>query len=239
MTRPDTIENRWDILYRDYPEVYDEFATVPANKNWIDVAGKIYSFKGKTVADIGSGTGKSTFEIAKWAKLVIGIEPEDAMRKIAINRAKALGINNVIFKKGKGEEIPLANESVDITVAVTAANFYNRENICSFDREAIRITHKGGYVSAIEFAPGWYGGDLAAIILGRKNRVLDYERVKDIAFTEFGFSYRDFYLVRDYESVAKTIRTYGFIFGKKAIDYIREHNKTTVKWRARIYFKKV
>jgi hypothetical protein len=24
---PESIENRWDILYRDYPEVYDRFAS--------------------------------------------------------------------------------------------------------------------------------------------------------------------------------------------------------------------
>jgi hypothetical protein len=26
--RPASIDNRWDVLYRDYPEIYDEFANV-------------------------------------------------------------------------------------------------------------------------------------------------------------------------------------------------------------------
>jgi len=28
MKKPETIENRWDILYRDYPEVYEVFSLV-------------------------------------------------------------------------------------------------------------------------------------------------------------------------------------------------------------------
>jgi hypothetical protein len=27
--QPETIENRWDILYRDYPEIYDAFSSFP------------------------------------------------------------------------------------------------------------------------------------------------------------------------------------------------------------------
>src|SRR4030067_221836 len=29
MSRPESIENRWDILYRDYPEGYDAFSNTP------------------------------------------------------------------------------------------------------------------------------------------------------------------------------------------------------------------
>jgi hypothetical protein len=59
--RPETIENRWDILYRDYPEVYDEFASVPYSKIEVDVIRKMFGLRDKTVADIGSGSGISTF----------------------------------------------------------------------------------------------------------------------------------------------------------------------------------
>jgi hypothetical protein len=39
--RPETIENRWDILYEKYPEVYDEFASVPYKPDWVVFLGKI------------------------------------------------------------------------------------------------------------------------------------------------------------------------------------------------------
>jgi ubiquinone/menaquinone biosynthesis C-methylase UbiE len=236
--RPETIENRWDVLYRDYPEVYEEFASVPSSKSWLDVARQITGFKGKAVADIGSGTGKSTFLLARYAKEAIGIEPEEAMRKIAVEKAAELRVPNVSFKEGRAERIPLGQDAVDITVAVTAAGFYNRENIKAFDGEAGRVTRKGGHVLVSEFAPGWYGGELAHVILGTGRKPWT-ETWKDRVFEELGFKRRDFYVTRDYGTVEKAVRTYGFIFGKKAIDYVRAHKKTTIKWRARIYYKQV
>ena len=35
--RPESLEGRWDILYRDYPEVYEEFARIPKVPDFIDV----------------------------------------------------------------------------------------------------------------------------------------------------------------------------------------------------------
>ncbi|OGO36553.1 MAG: hypothetical protein A2147_07270 [Chloroflexi bacterium RBG_16_57_8] len=236
--RPETLENRWDILYRDYPEAYEEFASVPYSKSWLDAARRITGFRGKVVADIGSGTGKSTFEVARYPKQVIGIEPEDAMRKIAMENAAELGLSDVSFLEGRAERIPLADNAVDITIAVTAASFYNKENVKSFSSEAERITRKGGHILVLESAPGWYGGELAHVILG-KRRTTWTETWKDRIFEELGFKRRDFYLSSDYGTVEKAIRTYGFIFGKKAIDYLRAHGKTTIKWKARIYYKQL
>lgn len=34
---PETIEGRWDILYRDYPEIYDEFSSFPYHPDAISV----------------------------------------------------------------------------------------------------------------------------------------------------------------------------------------------------------
>ena len=45
--RPLSIENRWDILYRDYPEVYDEFASVPNNPGMIEVLHERFDLAGK------------------------------------------------------------------------------------------------------------------------------------------------------------------------------------------------
>lgn len=97
MTKPDveTVENRWDILYRDFPEVYDEFAAVPYVPRPIDVIEKEFGLGNKIVADIGSGSGKSTFQLAEYAKEVAGIEPEASMRKLAVDKARNLGLNNI------------------------------------------------------------------------------------------------------------------------------------------------
>ena len=154
-TMPETIENRWDILYRDYPDVYDKFASFPYNPKWIDVISKWFVLKNKKIVDIGSGSGLSTFQLSKNAKMVIGVEPEDAMRKIAIKTAKKRKISNVRFIKGTAERIPLKNNSTDIVIAVTVASFYKSQNIRKFAREAKRVVRKDGLILSIDIAPGW------------------------------------------------------------------------------------
>src|SRR5262249_21908712 len=103
----ETVENRWDILYRDFPAVYDEFVSIGTDSSINDYIFSAFDFTDKKVADIGSGTGKSTFAIAKHAKHAIGIEPEVAMRRVACEQAEQLQLTNVEFLAGTGEEIPL------------------------------------------------------------------------------------------------------------------------------------
>ena len=59
--RPLSIENRWDILYKDYPEVYDEFASVPYEPRMIKTLQERFDFTGKTIADIDKMEVQSIF----------------------------------------------------------------------------------------------------------------------------------------------------------------------------------
>ena len=56
---------------------------------------KRVDFHGKVVADIGSGSGLSTFEFAKMAKKVIGVEVEDAMRELVERERTLQKLDNV------------------------------------------------------------------------------------------------------------------------------------------------
>ncbi len=240
MKKPKTIENRWDILYRYFPRVYDEFTNVRYNKSWIDILRKMLDFKNKIVADIGSGSGKSTFQLAKYAKFVIGVEPENSMRKLAIENATIKKIQNVEFKKGFAESIPLKSNSVGMIVGITIASFYNPRNIRKFVNEAKRITKKGGYIVTVNVAPKWYGGDLAPVILGKGRKTkADTEGIVDNTLTDLGFKHKDYFTVQDYQTVDKAVGTYGFIFGRKAINYLKKHKKKTVKWKFRLHYKRV
>ncbi|MBW2995770.1 class I SAM-dependent methyltransferase [Candidatus Woesearchaeota archaeon] len=236
--RPETIENRWDILYRDYPEVYDEFSSFKYKPAWIEVIAKTFDLKGKVIADIGSGSGKSTFGLAKHAKFVIGIEPEDAMRNLAIKKAKKNKIKNIEFKKGWAKKIPLKKDSVDIVTGVTLVGLETPENLRKFVKEASRVVKKGGYIITVNIPPGWYGGNLVPVILGKK-RASETELIVDKNFKKLNFKHKDFYSIQDYKSVNNIVRTYGFIFGKKAIEYIKKHKITKIKWKLRIFYKKV
>lgn len=232
---PLTIENRWDILYRDFPEIYDEFAAVPKDPEPLQVLMSYFDFQDKVVADIGSGSGASSFRIARVAKLVIGVEIEDAMRALAERERSLRGLQNVVFIKGDAKQIPLHDRSVEIVTGITLA-LYPVKAYRDFVHEALRIASKGGLILLINITPGWYGGELVDIIPG----VEPFEdRLNELFVKEFGFAYEDFETNQEYGSLDKIIRTYGFIFGKKAIDYLRQSNKTNIRWKFRIHHKEV
>ena len=75
-TYPETIEHRWDILYRDYPEVYDRFASFPYTPGLFDMVAHRFDLKGKINVDCRSGTGLSTLALSRYCDEVIGVEPE-------------------------------------------------------------------------------------------------------------------------------------------------------------------
>jgi len=238
-TKPLTIENRWDILYVEYPEVYDAFVSVPKEPTMIEVMKKHFDFQEKVILDIGSGAGDSSFQFSTISKQVIGLEIEDAMRQIAEQKAKGLKISNVSFMKGTALDICLPNQSVDASIAITLPLFIEDE-IRTYIREAIRVTKTGGYVINLGIAPFCYGGDLAEIILGdSKVTTEDTEGVVDrILRDEFGFAFFDYEAIQTYDSIEHIISTYGFIFGHKAIDYIQNSQRKHIKWTYRVHYLK-
>jgi len=48
--RPLSIENHWDLLSRDFLEVYDEFVNMPYEPRIIDVLHEKFDFCGKTIS---------------------------------------------------------------------------------------------------------------------------------------------------------------------------------------------
>ena len=233
--KPETIENRWDILYRDYPEVYDAFAFVPYEPRMIDVLQEKFNFTGKTIADIGSGSGRSSIGLARFAKHVIGLEPEDAMRAEAYKNTAEAGLENISYIDGRAEDMPLEDNSVDMVVALTAVMYPADEVIPVFIKESRRVVKSGGLIMSVDVAPGWYGGELSKVIdaPGADNDLLMKHQ---IFVEEHGFSYLDLIQTSYYGSTEKMVETYGFIFGKRAIEYIKEHQLSQVKWKFRAYY---
>lgn len=235
---PETIENRWDIFYRDFPEIYDRFGRIPKTPTAIEFVNQNFLLTGKTVLDVGSGSGLSTFELAHYASFVTGVEPEEAMRQIAVREAEAQHITNVKFLPGWAETLPLGDRSVDVVIAVTLASLYNEANIKAFITEAERVVCRGGLVLTVDIASGWYGGELAPIIL-QKPRVQMELTATDVIFPKYGYQALDFFASQDYGSVENAVKTYGFIFGKRAIDYLREHQKSVIQWKISVHHKTI
>ena len=240
-----TIENRWDILYKEYPEIYERFAeTQYKGKNVINSINRMFKLRNKVILDVGSGTGLSAIALAKYAKFVYGIEPEEAMRRIALKKAKEKGIKNVKFLDGSAEKIPLKAKSVDMVVGITSVPVYHpkiskmEELAEKFVKEATRVVNEGGHIVAVNVAPEWYGGELAPILLGKSRKSEDSTDEKvDMILRNLNFKYKDVFVFSRFNSLKEAVETYGFIFGKKAIDYLISHKKTSIRWKFRINYK--
>ncbi len=231
MQRPESIENRWDILYRDYPEVYEAFTNTPYHPPVLEQLPEIIDLRGKRIADVGSGSGSSSLGLARSARQVTGVEREMAMLRLARETALAAGADQVTYVNGDALQLPLADGSVDVVTGITLA-LYPPEQYRVFIREGLRAA--SGMVVYVGISPGWYGGELYHVIE-------DVEKVDDavdrIFLEEFGFAYQDITTVQEYGTLENIVRTYGFIFGKKVIDFLIKENKTSIQWKFRVYWK--
>ena len=230
MEKPPSIENRWDLLYRDYPEVYEAFSETPYQPTVYEALSKIFNIQDKVILDVGAGTGRSTLALARYARRVIGIEHEPAMLRLALKKIKYGAAQQVEFLSGDALALPLADASVNLVTGITLA-LYPPEQYRVFITEGLRVAKE--HVLYVGIPPGWYGGDLAHIIDDKDEGATIIER---IFLDEYHFAYQDIFSIQDYGSVDHIVATYGFIFGRKVIDYLRKENITSIRWKFRAYY---
>jgi len=100
------------------------------------------------VVDVGCGTGLSSFIWLNTADTVIGYEPSDDMREVALAKWEASGKpSNLEFKKGLSHELGLPSGSTDI---VTCSQSFHWMEPHSTLRESARILRPGGVFAAYD-----------------------------------------------------------------------------------------
>lgn len=120
-----------------------------------------------TLADIGCGTGSLTFELARFARKVIGVDLSHEMLRRARAIAKERKLENVQFRKGDALEVPLPSRSVDAAFCVMVLHFVPDParaiaNLC-------RITRLGGpiiLVDLVQHKQDWMREQMAHQWLG-------------------------------------------------------------------------
>jgi len=233
MTRPESIENRWDILYAEYPEVYEAFMNVPYQPSVFDQIPGVIDLRGKIIADVGAGTGRSSRALARTARRVIGIEYEPAMLLQALQKKIGEEASRIAYLTGDALAIPLADDSVDMVTGFTLA-LYPPERYRQFIREGLRVAK--GKVVFVGIPPGWYGGDLYSVIDNPYKDKIDVETDR-IFIEEFQFAHQDVFSDQEYGTIGNIVSIYGFIFGKKAIEHIRREKITSIRWKYRVYWR--
>lgn len=196
----------------------------------IDVIAATWPLDGAIVIDVGSGSGASTFELAARAVEVVGVEPNRAMRAFAERNAARIGARNVSFAAGSASALPCADRSADVVACMTTSFWPAEEVVPAFVAEAERVLRHGGSVIVLNTAPGWYGGELHDLVDGAP----EYERALDALLAAAGFEHFDFETVQDYGTPERAIETYGFIFGSRAIERLRERRQSRISWRWRV-----
>ena len=104
--------------------------------------------KGNTVIDLGSGAGNDCFiarhETGETGK-VIGIDFTEAMIHKARQNAEKLGYNNVEFREGDIDDMPVSDNVADVIVSNCVLNLVpNKEKVIG---EIFRVLKPGGHFS--------------------------------------------------------------------------------------------
>jgi SAM-dependent methyltransferase len=101
--------------------------------------------EGETVLDLGSGAGADVLISARRVGptgRAIGLDMTDEMLDLARRNAHAAGVENVEFLKGYIEDIPLADDSVDVVISNCVLNLSGDKP--KVIREAARVLKPGG-----------------------------------------------------------------------------------------------
>lgn len=147
--------------------------------------------KGDVVVDLGSGAGNDCFiaraETGETGK-VIGVDFTEAMIEKARLNADKLGFNNVEFRLGDIENLPVGGNSADVVISNCVLNLVpNKQKAFS---EMYRILKNGGHFSIsdivvtgdlpekIKNAAEMYAGCVASAI--KKDEYLGY--IKELGF---------------------------------------------------------
>jgi SAM-dependent methyltransferase len=77
----------------------------------------IHDWAGQRVLDVGCGSGFHLPRFAQTASEVVGVEPHEPLATLARQRISKLSLANVLVLDGAAQELPLADNSVDVVHA--------------------------------------------------------------------------------------------------------------------------
>ncbi len=130
--------NDW-VVYAVEPAIYDAQPFLGWDSNELL---SVVDFGGKTVIDVGAGTGRLTFLAAKTADAVFSVEPVGNLRCHLRGVASDRGCSNVYTVDGLITEIPFPDGFADVTMG---GHVYGDEPGPEY-REMERVTKDGGMI---------------------------------------------------------------------------------------------
>ncbi len=144
------------------------------------------------------------------------------MSALAIERARRARMTNIGFVAADAGALPLVGQCADLVAAFTAPHR---------TAEAMRVLRPGGYIVRLDIPNGFYGGDLNPVVAHETPGLAEGEQL----LAAEGYDSFDFESKQEYGTTDNIVRTYGFIFGRRAIDHLRATGRTSIRWTFRVY----
>jgi SAM-dependent methyltransferase len=119
---------------------------------------------GRTVVDLGCGTGYWLRHYAGEAARVVGVEPDPALRPAALRAARALPATEVLA--GSAEHLPLADHSADVVHARFA--YFFPPGAEAGLAEALRVLRPDGHLVVVDNDYRW--GQFARLLAAAASR---------------------------------------------------------------------
>ena len=101
-----------------------------------------------TIADLGAGEGTFSQLLAQRAEKVIAVDNSEKMVEYGLMMARKNGVVNVEYRQGDLEEVPIADESVDL--AFFSQALHHAQHPEKAVAEAYRILRPGGRVAVLD-----------------------------------------------------------------------------------------
>lgn len=105
---------------------------------------------GQTIADVGAGDGNFALFLAQRAGTVIAVDNSDKMLEVGRKEAKKRGIQNVSFRKGDFESLPIDRNSADMVVF--SQSLHHAMHPDRALAEAAKVLSKGGRILILDLA---------------------------------------------------------------------------------------
>ena len=127
------------VVYAVDPAIYDAQAFLEWDSNELLC---LADFSGKTILDVGAGTGRLTLAVAGMAATVFAVEPVANLRSFLKQKCSKQGIRNVYAVDGLINEIPFPDQFADITMA---GHVFGDSPEAEY-QELLRVTKPGGMI---------------------------------------------------------------------------------------------
>jgi SAM-dependent methyltransferase len=133
---------------------------LPAAQILVDAAGPL---EGKTVVDVGCGTGNAALLAAERGATVTGVDPAQRLLDVGAATAAERGLD-VTFALGEAADIPLEDDVADVLISVFGAIFAPDPPAAA--AEIDRVTAPSGRILFAAWVPG--GAISQAVRLNRQ-----------------------------------------------------------------------